>query len=130
MTGNPANEVLYNLLDKQDEWKVKLSNEFTLDTSKKWLFMPMNYAWAFSSDSLINAKIKKGYPEDKAWMHREYSQKCLNKFIYFIEKLSKEYNYEVIIRPHPSITEDDYKKVFYETIGYIPKNVYLIKHIL
>lgn len=38
MTGNPANEALYNLLDKQDEWKVKLSNEFTLDTSKKWLF--------------------------------------------------------------------------------------------
>ena len=127
VTGNPANEVLYNLLDKQDEWRVRLSNEFTLDTSKKWLFMPMNYAWAFSSDSLINAKIKKGYPEDKAWMHREYSQKCLKKFICFIEKLSKEYDYEIIIRPHPSITEDDYKKVFDETIGYIPKNVYLNK---
>lgn len=127
ITGNPANEVLYNLLDKKDEWRLKLAQEFELDTSKKWLFMPMNYGWAFSSDSLINAKIKKGYPEDKAWMHREYSQKCLNQFMFFIEKLSKDYDYEIIVRPHPSITEDDYKKVFNETIEYIPKNVHLNK---
>lgn len=31
------------------------------------------------------------------------------------------------MRPHPSITEDDYKKVFDEIIGYIPKNIYLNK---
>lgn len=127
ITGNPANEILFKLLNKKNEWRRKLSKEFTLDTSKKWLFMPMNYGWAFSSDSLINAKIKKGYPEKIAWEYREYSQKCLNKFIYFIEKISKEYDYEIIIRPHPSITEDDYKKVFDKTIGYIPKSIYLSK---
>jgi surface carbohydrate biosynthesis protein len=127
VTGNPANEVLYNLLDKKDEWRLKLVNEFSLDINKKWLFMPMNYAWAFSSDRLIQSKINKGYPEDKAWKHKKYSHKCLKKFIYFIEKLSKEYDYEIIIRPHPSITENDYKKVFDETIGYIPKNIYLNK---
>lgn len=127
VTGNPANEVLYNLLDKKDEWRLKLSKELDLDTNRKWLFLPMNYAWAFSSDKLIQSKINKGYPEDKAWMHREYSQKCLNQFIYFIEKISKEYDYEIIIRPHPSITEDDYKKVFDKTIGYIPKSIYLSK---
>lgn len=127
ITGNPANEILFNLLDKKYEWRVKLADEFKLDTNKKWLFMPMNYGWAFSNDSLINAKIKKGYPEKIAWEYRKYSQKCLKQFIYFIEKVSKEYDYEIIIRPHPSITEDDYKKVFNETIGYIPKNIYLNK---
>lgn len=127
ITGNLSNEILFNLLDKKNEWRSNLAQEFELDTNKKWLFMPMNYGWAFSTNSLINAKIKKGYPEKTAWEYREYSQKCLKQFIYFIEKLSKEFDYEIIIRPHPSITEDDYKKVFNETIGYIPKNIYLNK---
>jgi len=127
VTGNPANEVLYKLLNNQKTLRKTLSTKFNLDENKKWLFLPMNYAWAFSSDDLIKAKIKNGYPTDKAWKHREYARKCLEKFIYFVDDISKKYNYEIIIRPHPSITEDDYKKVFNQYLGYVPKNIILNK---
>jgi len=127
VTGNPANEVLYNLLQYSRKWREKLSVEFGLDINKKWLFMPMNYGWAFSSDDLIKAKIKKGYPEKIAWEYREYSQKCLKKFIYFIERVSKEYSYEIVIRPHPSITKENYESIFIEEIGYVPKNIVINK---
>lgn len=127
IVGNLANELLYNLLDKKNEWRDFISKEFELDINKKWLFMPMNYGWAFASDKLILGKISAGYDENIAWKYRAYSQKCLKEFVYFIEKLSKEYTYEIIIRPHPSIIEEQYKEVFIEEIGYIPKNIYLNK---
>lgn len=127
ITGNPANEILASLLHHKETWKHKLSKEFNLDERKKWIFLPMNYGWAFASDTLINAKILKGYPAHIAWEYRTYSQKCLKEFIYFIDTLSQEYDYELIIRPHPSITIDNYIEVFKEQLGYVPVSVTLNK---
>ena len=125
ITGNPANQKMYRMLDQKQDWRKKLSIEHHLDKDKKWLFMPMNYGWAFSSDGLINAKIKKGYPEQIAWKYREYSKKCLVKFLFFVDAISEEY--EIIVRPHPSITIDDYINVFEKELGYVPNNVTLNK---
>ena len=127
VTGNPANEILYNLLDKKSELREKLSQEFGLDKNKRWLFLPMNYGWAFSNDKLIQSKINKGYPKKIAWEYRKYSRKCLKNFVYFIREISKKYECEIIIRPHPSITEYDYRAVFIKEIKYIPKKVLLNK---
>jgi len=125
ITGNPANEILYELLDKRQEWRTSLSKECGLNISKQWLFLPMNYGWAFSSDALIQAKIHKGYPEQMAWAHREYAQKCLKAFLHFIDKVASTYDCEIILRPHPSITEEHYRAAFKEEIGYIPQNILL-----
>lgn len=125
--GNPANDILYGLLDRYHEWRDLLSKEFSIDQSKKWLFLPMNYAWAFSSNKMIEGKIQKGYPADTAWEHREYAYKCLVEFIYFVDALSEMKEYEIIIRPHPSISEKDYMNVFMRELGYLPEGVLLNK---
>ncbi|MFK7779733.1 MAG: hypothetical protein QM490_01175 [Candidatus Gracilibacteria bacterium] len=127
ITGNPANEILFQLLNKNNHLKDRLSKEFNLDINKKWIFFPMNYGWAFFSDKMILKKIEAGYKKDIAYEYRSYSKKCLEKFVYFIDDISKKYDYEIIIRPHPSITEDDYRNVFNKGLGYIPKNVILNK---
>lgn len=127
IVGNISNEVLYKLLDKKDGWRYSLSKEYNLDDTKKWLFMPMNYGWAFASDKLIKSKILLGYDKNIAWEYRKYSQKCLKNFIYFINDISENDDYEIIIRPHPSITEEQYREVFIQEIGYIPKNILLNK---
>ncbi|MAD40839.1 MAG: hypothetical protein CL623_00400 [Arcobacter sp.] len=127
ISGNIANEILHNLIDKKNEWRNNLAIEFNLDTSKKWLFMPMNYGWAFSTDELIKGRISSGYDEKIAWEYKKYSQKCLKEFILFIENLSENYNYEIIIRPHPSITEEQYKNEFEKEINSIPQNITLNK---
>ena len=119
VVGNIANNVLFNMKDKKEEFKEKLSKEFKLDKNKEWLFLPMNYNWAFFSDEMVKRRIKNGYDENIAWEYREYAKSCLKEFIYFVDKLSKR-DLEIILRPHPSITEDDYKRTFNEVLGYVP----------
>ena len=119
--GNVANELLYEMRNKREDLRKNFSKKYHLDLNKKWLFLPMNYGWAFSGDSLIKRKIADGYPEKEAWEYREYSKKCLDEFIVFVNELKNRFDYEIILRPHPSISEGDYKKVFKEKLGFIPE---------
>lgn len=102
------------LFELNQSLKNNIAKEFLIDPKKEWLFMPMNYGWAFSSDKTIKAKILK-----EAW---EYSQKCLNEFIKFINEK------EIIIRPHPGVSIEEYNKKFKEIIGKVPKNIFILKN--
>lgn len=125
--GNPANTLLLEESVQGKKWRKKLAELYFLSEKKKWLFLPMNYAWAFSSDEVIRVKIAKGYPEDKAWKHREYAQKCLKAFVVSIDRLAEEQDYIIIIRPHPSITEEDYINVFKEHAGGVHPSITISK---
>ena len=125
--GNIANSILFDMRDKKEYFRDILSKKFNLDKNKKWLFLPMNYNWAFFVDEMIYRRINSGYDENIAWEYREYAKKSLKEFILFINELTKKYNYEIIVRPHPSITEDDYLRVFDDILGFLPKGVILNK---
>jgi len=127
VVGNIANNLLFNMRDKKIFFREKLANEFNLDKNKQWLFLPMNYNWAFFSDDMVKKRINSGYDEKIAWEYREYAKKSLKEFIFFIDEISKKYDYEIIIRPHPSITEDDYINIFKYMLGYVPKKITLNK---
>lgn len=128
ITGNPAHEVLNLQKNNYDYWRKKFSDKYSLNINKKWIFFPMNYAWAFSSDIIIEGKIKRGYPQKEAWIYREYCRNSLNKFSNLLNQLSQIDNIEVILRPHPSIIEDDYIN-FFTNIGFnnLSKEIHIIK---
>lgn len=107
--GNPTHQLLAEHCLIGEKYRIRLSDEFGLNSQKKWIFLPMNYGWVFSSDKLIEAKIEKGFPEEYAWKYREYSQKCFKQFIKFLIKLSQDENFQIILRPHPSISCEQYQ---------------------
>ena len=111
ITGNPATTILRRLLPSQEKWRRTLAEMFSLDMRKPWFFFPMNYGWAFLSDAQIKAKIANGYPSDLAWEHRAYAQRSLQAFIPFVKEIYAKGEYEVIVRPHPSIPESAYREL-------------------
>ena len=126
VVGNIANNILFNMKDKKTEFRKLFAKEFNIDKNKKWIFLPMNYNWAFFSDDMVKGRIQGGYDKKIAWEYQKYAKQCLKEFIFFVNKLSKK-DYEIILRPHPSITEDDYKKAFNDVLGFLPKNILLNK---
>ena len=106
ITGKISNNLLYNLKSKQQEFREKFSKEFNLDINKKWLFFPMNYSWIYRDDKKIEHMISRGYDKDIAYKLRDYSLKSFEKFKEFLKSVDKS-KYEIILRPHPSITEND-----------------------
>jgi len=126
ITGNPTHDILKDLLLSKNEIKKGLSEQFNLNMDRIWIFLPMNYGWAFTSDDLIKVKISRGYDQEIAWEHQSYSRKCLNQFIYFVKELADNFDAEFIIRPHPGVSEKSYLKYF-ENENPKKENIHIIK---
>ena len=127
VVGSIANNILCKLNNNQKHFRNKLSKEFKISEKKEWLFLPMNFLWAYKSDEEIKKLIKNGYDKNIAYEYKEYSTMCLEKYIYFIDYISKNYDFEIILRPHLTITEQHYIDKFINLLGYIPKNVIINK---
>ncbi len=127
--GNVAHEILE--IQSLDPAAVKgeLAKEYGLSNDSTWVFMPMNYAWAFSTDATIEAKIAKGYDDINAWKYRDYAKACINKFTQFITEFSlANPSMNFIVRPHPSISVEQYKQVFINNKLPVPSNVIFSKN--
>lgn len=126
--GNPLHELLFEDLKNADKYDKKLRADYQIEPSSDVYFFPMNYGWAFFNDEKINAKIKMGYQKDVAYEYREYSRRCLDSFIQFITKLCSVHKDSIfVLRPHPSISVEQYINKFKENGCSIPDNLLLTK---
>ena len=82
VTGNVNFEILQDLCIDQFSSKKLLSEKYEICLAKSWVFLPMNYAWAFISDKEIIRRIEKGYHAKNAWIYRDYAKKCLEAFLF------------------------------------------------
>jgi len=128
VTGNVHYELLAEDCAEKEQVKSYLAQRFNLDENKSWVFLPMNYSWAFISDNEIKGKIRKGYDSKNAWIYRDYASKCLSSFLYFLTSLSSKYSdYQFIVRPHPSIScEQYYRKAANKNLQF-DENVFFSK---
>jgi surface carbohydrate biosynthesis protein len=128
ITGNVHYELLAEECLNEFSVKKQISQSYNIDVDKKWVFLPMNYAWAFISDNEIRGKIKKGYDSINAWRYKEYAKKCLSSFIVFLDLLSQKYDDHIfIVRPHPSISAEQYYEQARKKSIEFSKNVYFLK---
>lgn len=126
--GNPAHEMLNKAIKNTSSIDANVRKRYGISNHSKIIFFPMNYGWAFAEDHIIKAKIKMGYDENIAWKYREYSQHCLTEFVDFSVELAKrEPKSKLVIRPHPSISIDQYLNVFNKKVAQIPENIIFTK---
>lgn len=130
ITGNVHYELLAEDAKNKNHVKVELAERFKLDAKKTWVFLPMNYAWAFISDTEIRGKINKGYDSKNAWIYKDYASKCLALFLDFLTLLSsKHVDYQFIVRPHPSISCGQYYRKAAEKGIEFGKNIVFSKEL-
>lgn len=130
ITGNPARDILQHFCLKNGrDLRKTIADRFSLDDKKKWVFIPENYSWAFLTDLEIKKRINAGYSQDLAQGMRLYANQCIIEFLQFIHKLSTRSDYEVILRPHPGVTLQEYENVFNRHTGSVPKNLLISKEL-
>lgn len=127
--GNPLTQSLLEFVNNGTDLRSQLYEEFNLDNDKQTIFFPMNYGWAFHSDKTIQKKIEQGYDKNVAYEYREYSRRCLERFCFFIKDLLVKSNFNIVIRPHPSISIEQYIEVFERNVkGVAGKIVFTKKY--
>jgi surface carbohydrate biosynthesis protein len=81
-----------------------LAKRFSLNPSKRWVFIPENFAYFFIlTDTIIKNFKLDGVPEEVSIEIREYCRKgmyCLGKWA---DALARREEVEVIVRPRPSL---------------------------
>lgn len=96
-------------------FKKKVYNHFGFDINKKLLFIPINYAWAFKTKSDLKFAVKKGFTENEVNELTSYASECLNMFVIFINEIIDSKQYNILIRPHPSISTKKYLNLIKES---------------
>lgn len=124
-----SNVVSYNILRTPSNFINQLflehtNSEMILDAQDTLVFLPLNFAWAFASDKTIQAKIKNGYPKDSAYEYRKFAIRHLKLFIKdLLNVAGANPDKQFLVRPHPTVSSEDYFTFISELGLTIPKNL-------
>ncbi len=104
-----------------------LAAEHGLDASKRWLFFPENYFFAFQTNHQLNGRAEVGGHKKGLYDFRTWSQKSLEIVIDWLQKIALAEDIEIIFRPRPAIPLDRYESLFGRKVSSLPPNLHLIK---
>lgn len=128
LNGQPA----YTLYDKPYSSYFKsreeLAQKYSLDISKKWIFFPENYNWAFYMKNRLEMFVRDGQTPEQVNTMKEFCDLSLTQVLHWFEKVIHEVQeIEIIIRPRPSTTLDEFVSVLHKSLGEIPARLHLIQ---
>ena len=91
---------------------------------KRIIFIPLTCLQGFKSDKRIRKEFKDEKMIELAQLRRNYVKETLNIIFKWVSAISIKYQeFLLIMRPHPSISTDQYHKLFSELGLSVPKNL-------
>ena len=134
VTGRPSLSILKMKAERGDNIRKQLAKKFDLDSGKIWLFFPLTCLHAFFSDNLIrnfirNKRLSNQVDLELAFARRNYVQRTIHTIFSWIESLKtlEQKEFQIILRPHPLISEKQHQNLFQHLFGYVPKFVFITK---
>ncbi len=124
--GHPAYQLYQEPYRRYFPDRNALAARHGLDASKKWLFVPENYRWAFAEGKLGFFTSLGG---DQADMERlvAYSKDALADLFRQLSALSSRADLEIIFRPRPAVSMAEMKAFARGALGDVPGGPRFIK---
>ncbi len=133
VTGKPALRLLQDKVEHgRAAMRGALADRFGLPAGGRWLFFPMTCRWAFASDYHIQTNIEAGYDIEMARHQRRYVTDTVNAVFRWIAGLGAAgaaSDQLIVLRPHPSVSVEQYRQRFQELVGGVPPYVHLSKEL-
>jgi surface carbohydrate biosynthesis protein len=98
-----------------------------LDQKKRWVFVPENYRWAFFTDKKLKNLGARGVDADDLFAMRAYCRASMADLIKWCEVLTDTGEAEVIFRPRPATSVDEFITFMKGVIGERAPRFHLIK---
>jgi len=127
LNGNPA----YTLYDAPYRAyfysRTDMAERYHLDASRRWIFFPENYNWAFYSETTIRQFINSGQSQADVNAMREYCERSLYEVIQWLAEVACDDKFEVIIRPRPSTTLSEFHAAVKKILPEIPPHLHILQ---
>jgi surface carbohydrate biosynthesis protein len=98
-----------------------------LDSNKRWVFAPENYRWAFFTDKKLRNLGARGVEADDLFAMRAYCRASMAELIKWCEALTDSGEAEVIFRPRPATSVEEFSTFVKGVIGDRAPRFHLIK---
>lgn len=107
--------------------RMELASRHGLDPSRRWIFFPENYNWAFYTEVTIQQFIRGGQsPEDINAM-RLYCERSLKDVLQWLASAAQSENIEIILRPRPSVTMEEFHGFINNSLPHVPPHLHTIQ---
>jgi len=127
LNGQPA----YTLYDEpyRDYFvsRATLAERYNLDPQRRWVFFPENYNWAFYSQATLEQFIASGQSPDDVRGMKEFCDLSLATVLQWCARAAQEEDIELILRPRPSTTLDEFTAYANRVIPEIPAHLHILQ---
>ena len=124
--GHPAYQLYKEPYRSFFSGRTELSRLFGLDHSKRWIFVPENYRWAFAQKKL-DFFVSLGGDREELTDLVNFSIPSLKSLLLACLAASKHNDLEIIFRPRPAISTSRILDFFKSQIGEDTGNIKFIK---
>lgn len=107
--------------------RTEIAERYGLDPSRRWIFFPENYNWAFYSERSLRQFIENGQSPAEIRSMQDYCERSLAEVIHWLADIASDDRFEVIIRPRPSITLDQFRLAMGKELHNFPARLHVIQ---
>lgn len=127
LNGQPA----YRLYDEPYrayfDSRADLAIRHRLDPSKKWVFFPENYNWAFYPEWRLDDLEKEGLERGQMTEMARFCRDSFGEVIRWCGSVAQSPEIELIIRPRPTTPIDEFRASVESLLPSVPSRMHLIK---
>jgi surface carbohydrate biosynthesis protein len=106
----------------------ELASKYKLDPSKRWIFFPENYNWAFYTQARLDLFIRNGQAREDVYAMKEYCDISFSKVLHWFQKmLSDHKDVELIVRPRPSMPMAEFQHALDQVLGVSVDRLHVIQ---
>jgi len=107
--------------------RAELASRYRLDPSRRWIFFPENYNWAFYSEATIRQFVRGGQSLEEINEMREYCRQSLKDILRWLATAAQHEHAEIILRPRPSATMKEFWAAVKTILPEIPAHLHIIQ---
>jgi surface carbohydrate biosynthesis protein len=131
ISGRPYSSAVISMNEKRDSIRVIHSEKNSLNLNKKWIFIALTDSLAMSELKYAERAVKKDGDIKALHQQIEWDKKTIFKLLKILVEIDKDpffKDYEIILRPHPTIGKEDYIMLFEKLSIPIPRKLKIIKN--
>lgn len=102
VNGQPSYQLYSEPYLQYYQSREQLAAHYSLDLSRRWIFIPENYRWAFVTDKRIEWLQGQGGNADDFRTMRDFSVRSLQLLLTWANTMSQTHPIEIIFRPRPA----------------------------
>jgi len=127
VNGNPTYVLYTEPYRRYYNQRTVLAEKYGLDPSRRWVFFPENYNWAFYNEAQLQLFVEGGQSPADIQQMSEFCLRSFDEVARWCYALAQTGAVELIVRPRPSTPLDLFRSVMQRSLAALPQRLRLIK---